>query len=221
MCGGAPPGTSWAAYAAPSGAGAPGRAQALKGLAQTCTLEGSIELPGVTDADAGARAESRVTDAAGEVEARLACGYEQSVLLLASCREAIRLGISRVVWPIHLGGDMNRGAEAPTSEALHQIADACDRAMLASQLANIDAGRASQGVVIELPYVDFSDAQVMELAIDMGVPLSACWWCKGEGSVACGTCGECVRWQRALTAVSPGATLVQVVASRRQQRAEK
>ncbi|MBC7772111.1 MAG: 7-cyano-7-deazaguanine synthase [Pyrinomonadaceae bacterium] len=218
VCGGSPAGTSWVAYPKPSGNGARGRAAVVQTYAHTCNLQGGIELPGVSDVGAGRAslgAESVDQDQSGRQ------GYEQSVVLLAACRAAIQQGLSRVVWPINLGGDAAQDTGAPSGKALHHIADACDRAMLAGQLANIDAGRSSQGVVIELPYVDFSDAQVMELAIDMGVPLSACWWCDGDGAAACGTCGQCVRWQRALTAVSPGATLVQVVTGRKHERVEK
>lgn len=210
--------TSWLAYATPSGGGAWGRTAALQGHAQTCSLPGAIELPGVPDVGASDASDGADSADADQTATR---GYEQSVLLLAACRAAIRQGLSRVVWPIHLGSDGAEETDASSGNALHHIADACDRAMLAGQLANIDAGRSSQGVFIELPYVDFSDAQVMELAIDMGVPLTACWWCEGKGAAACGTCGQCVRWQRALTAVSPGATLVQVVAGRAQDRAGK
>lgn len=217
VCGGSPAGTSWVASATPTGSGARGRRAALQGLAQTCNLKGFIELTGVADP-------SSVGTDGSEDDGRGATGHAHSMLLLAACRAAIQHGISRVVWPIHVGSDEGggtRGTDAPSGRALHDIADACDRAMLAGQLASIDAGRNAQGVVIELPYVDFSDAQLMELSIDMGVPLASSWYCESDGAGACGVCGECVRWQKALSAVSPGATLVQVVAGRRHERAEK
>lgn len=99
--------------------------------------------------------------------------------------------------------------------------------MLAAQLASVDAGRASMGVTIGLPYVDFTDKQMIEVALDLGVPMSACWWCQREGRRGAGErrrrAGNArrVRWQRALTAASPGTTMTQIVtrpASQRRQR---
>lgn len=144
-------------------------------------------------------------------------GYEQSVILLAACHEAMARGLSRVVWPIHIGDPGAGGRSDPDQPPpLDLIADACDRALLAAQLASVDAGRASMGVTIELPFVDFTDRQMFEVALDLGAPLAACWWCRREPAAGlaptpCGACDSCSRWQRALTAASPGTSLINIV----------
>jgi hypothetical protein len=127
-----------------------------------------------------------------------------SAMLLGAVLEALSCGRSRVLWPIHLGD----------ADDLARVADACDRAMLLAELASIDVRRGS--VAIETPYVDYTDRQIVELALDLGMPLSAAWWCEvdgphveGENAAGgggrppqpCGRCPSCVRWHAAITAV--------------------
>lgn len=119
-------------------------------------------------------------------------------LLLAAAAEAARRGIPRVIWPVHLGGAADRGAVD-----LHAVADACDRALLVGQLMQIDL-RGGREVRIETPYVDFTDLQMAELALDLDVPRPVgmgAAWCELGGEGGCGGgCVRCRRWEAAFLA---------------------
>lgn len=93
-------------------------------------------------------------------------GSDQSALLLDAGREAVRRGISRVVWPVQAFPDGRTDLPA--------LARICDRALLVGQLLSLDAP-ADRPVRIETPLADLSDAQILELALDLDAPLSACW----------------------------------------------
>jgi 7-cyano-7-deazaguanine synthase in queuosine biosynthesis len=54
---------------------------------------------------------------------------------------------------------------------------------------------------------------VLDLALDMDVPLAASWWCDREQDGACGSCGSCARWRAAQEQVDPQG-LVQMMGSR-------
>jgi hypothetical protein len=103
------------------------------------------------------------------------------------------------------------------------LADVCDRALLAGQLVGLDVARLgsagdgapmAKGLRIETPYADLTDAQLMDLALDMDVPLHACWWCLNEDAKPCAHCSGCMRWREALAAVDPAGRLdIQVLAT--------
>lgn len=82
---------------------------------------------------------------------------------------------------------------------------------MVGQLVGIDIARVgdagASGVRIETPYADLTDAELMDLALDMDVPLNACWWCLNEDSEVCGQCSGCMRWREALLAVDPAGRL--------------
>ena len=145
-----------------------------------------------------------------------------TAMLVSAAVEAIRSGLSRVVWPIHAG-------PAPEID-LDTLADICDRALLVSQLMTIDQPRVAVGrygagkpptgngtsggggagsssgeaIKIETPYADFTDGELLDVALDLDVPLAACWWCTSdESETPCGKCTECTRWRQALTSVDP------------------
>ncbi len=205
------------------GPGAEQRSNLLRGWGALCTLAEVVLAADVSEpiADSVGSSEPHRDRPEADIHAEPSpgvdvsrFGYEQSALLLAACHAALKRGIGRVVWPVHIGdvGGLGGPDQPPP---LDLIADACDRAMLASQLASVDAGRSSMGVTIELPYVDFTDRQMIEVALDLGVPMAGCWWCARDGgkgvTTPCGQCDGCSRWQHALTAASPGTTMVQVV----------
>ncbi|MBY0310971.1 MAG: 7-cyano-7-deazaguanine synthase [Phycisphaerales bacterium] len=130
----------------------------------------------------------------------LVTGAKQSAMLISAVLEAATLGLSRVVWPIHAG--------ASQEIDIAQLADICDRAMLVSQLIGLDTMRSSErSMAIQTPYADLNDAQLMELALDMDVPLQNAWWCLNEQPTPCGHCSSCMRWREALRAVDPASTL--------------
>ncbi|MBL4591089.1 MAG: hypothetical protein JKY96_03930, partial [Phycisphaerales bacterium] len=104
-------------------------------------------------------------------------GSQQTQLLLQGAASAASLGIRRVIWPIRVGSvqrDFEPGADLDTLAAM------IDRAVLAGRLASLDA-RVGSGdepieMTIETPLVDFSNAQLADLAGDLSVSLDACWW---------------------------------------------
>jgi len=125
-------------------------------------------------------------------------GLVTTHLLLAAAAEAARRGFRRVVWPVHLGGAADREAID-----LHAVADACDRALLVGQLMAIDL-RGGREVRIETPYVDFTDVQMAELALDLDVPrpvgVGASWCETGEAAPRGCACAACRRWEAAFLA---------------------
>lgn len=141
-----------------------------------------------------------------------AAGLRQTGMLIAAAVEAARRGLSRVIWPIHLGGPDN-----PAAIDLPTVADACDRALLVSQLIQIDL-TGGRELRIETPYADFTDRQIAELALDLDAPLdvAAVRWCDlppADPSVpapgaACGRCVTCRRWAAAFAGLPRGPGVV-------------
>jgi 7-cyano-7-deazaguanine synthase in queuosine biosynthesis len=98
-------------------------------------------------------------------------GVHQTRMLLDAATLAIELGYKRVLWPIQA-----TNADDPSAN-LDQISTAIDRALLTARLATLDAQ--SQGgveVTIETPLVDLTDSQLSDLAADLNIPISSCWW---------------------------------------------
>ena len=139
----------------------------------------------------------------------------QNALLLSACSLAIGRALSRVVWPIHLG-----------HSDTHRLADVLDRANVVSHLAAIDLPRVAESggpasIRIEVPFADVSDAQLLDLGVELDAPLprpvrgqagfagglDACWWCERTGPRPCGVCGECGRWGVAWAAFDPAGVL--------------
>ena len=56
-------------------------------------------------------------------------------------------------------------------------------------------------LVIDLPVVDFTDAQLVDLAEELGAPLQAFWPCNGAADRPCGRCEGCRRWSAAFREV--------------------
>ncbi len=107
-------------------------------------------------------------------------GPEWSRLLMAAGAAAIQHGLSRIVWPVQLGGagiDDHAGQE-PGAAWLDAIADASDRALVCGRLLSLDVpgtggdGETS-GITIQTPFVDFTDAQIADLAADVDLPVEA------------------------------------------------
>lgn len=101
-------------------------------------------------------------------------GAIQSRMLLEAAQVALRAGIRRVVWPIRV---MRPECTESMDTKVDEIARAIDRAILASRLASLDAQDGTAlDVVIETPFVDLSNGQMVDLATDMGIPTETCWW---------------------------------------------
>lgn len=142
-----------------------------------------------------------------------AAGVRATTLLLCACLEARARGLTRIVWPVHLGGIGNGGGDGQDRQ-LEELAAAADRALLVSQLMVVDsAGSHAPGHSpallprIETPYIDFTDAQLMDLALDMDAPLGSCWWCVNDQETPCEQCAQCMRWREALITVDPARSL--------------
>lgn len=91
-----------------------------------------------------------------------------SIVVLAGATAAARLGCTRLIWPVH-GARPDAGGELD----LDVIAESIDRATLIGRLASLDA---RSEIEVHTPFVDLTDRQVADLAVDMGVDPSACWW---------------------------------------------
>lgn len=107
----------------------------------------------------------KVESIGGETSA----GEMRSRELLSAAFAAARLGCDTVIWPVQCveHGEPN----------LDQIARASDRSILAARLVAIDADEHGvPDISIETPYIDFSDAQIADLAADINVPTTLCWW---------------------------------------------
>ncbi len=109
-------------------------------------------------------------------------GAIQSRMLLEAGQIALRAGIRRVVWPVRvMRPEMDVQMNTQMDGLVDQIAQAIDRAVLASRLASLDAGEdTAVDVVIETPFVDLSNEQMLDLAGDLAIPLETCWWHHGR-----------------------------------------
>lgn len=130
-------------------------------------------------------------------------GFGDSAVLLAAGIEAIRRGLNRVVWPVHIGGPW-AASNLPVAN-LEAIADVFDRALLAARLLSVDARPPAHPAElrIETPFVDLGDASLLDLAADMDAPLKDAWWCRAGTDALeapCGQCASCKRWAEAATA---------------------
>ncbi len=98
----------------------------------------------------------------------------QTRMLTEAAYLALELGLQRVVWPIRI--------PQQHPDRIRAIGDAIDRALLISRLVTLDAtDETAHEVVIETPFVDLSDAQIVELARDMAISLESCWWSHAQG----------------------------------------
>lgn len=95
------------------------------------------------------------------------------IVLLASAIAGARLGCGSVVWAAHCA---SAGSEIEVD--IDRVAEAIDRATLVGRLASLEA-RAE--IEVQSPFIDLSDSQIADLAVDMGVEPSACWWATGDG----------------------------------------
>lgn len=100
---------------------------------------------------------------------------QDSFMLLHAARAALAAGATEVIWPIQLGGaGLDNLDIARSEELVRRMALAADRALLCSRLATIDAADAVielGGVNIQTPMLEFADRQIVDLALDLGVPM--------------------------------------------------
>jgi len=113
-------------------------------------------------------------------------GLAQAGLLLQAAAAARRLACPRIIWPHQVG---------PDPEA---VGSAVERASLVAALTEIGGGQpAGRELVIDLPLVDLTDAQLADLAEDGGAVMHGFWPCAAGGDAPCGVCAGCRRWRSA------------------------
>lgn len=118
-------------------------------------------------------------------------------VVLAAAAEASARAIRRIVWPVHLGEDLDA------------LAAAFDRSRL---LAHLLALHVESPIELSVPLLDLTDAQVADLALDLDAPLRAAHWCDRNEPAPCARCASCRRWgplleRRPIVAVKPAASL--------------
>lgn len=107
-------------------------------------------------------------------------GEAATRLLIDAATAALRLACPIVVWPI-----VPAGPASSEPAIVELIADAVNRATLASRLVSLDAPAAGiPEVRIETPFVDLTDEQLADLACDVGVRFEDCWWWSNDSSAA-------------------------------------
>lgn len=131
------------------------------------TTASVLWLPGPAAASEAIERQSAVTGLRLVREPAAIDPRDLTAMLLTAVRAAGRLGLDRVLWPV-LGQDAV-GADAP------------ERARLVSQLAAFDAPD-GRSIRVLTPLADLTDAQVLELALDLDAPLDAgaCVWTERE-----------------------------------------
>ena len=93
----------------------------------------------------------------------------QTRLLTEAAYLALESGIKRVIWPLRVAQNHPNRIKA--------IGDAIDRAMLVSRTVSLDATPdTAPEVVIETPFIDLTDAQLIDLTRDLSLPIESCWW---------------------------------------------
>ncbi len=110
----------------------------------------------------------------------------QTRMLFDAAYLAIQLGLKRLVWPVRI--PMNH------PDRIKGIGDALDRAMLVSRLVSIDADESTAPeIIIETPFIDLTDAQIADLAMDLAIPLESCWWASAQDLPLAQSCANA--WQ--------------------------
>jgi len=137
------------------------RGLAAQAVARQCEAYGLVNAERLGAEDRGAVGGSDI----GE-------GLRRSGVLLRAGAVALANGCRRVIWPVQ------DGEETPGEPArVGQVARELDRALLAGRLVSLEAEDAGlPEVTFETPFVDLSDEQLADLAVDLSVPLEMCWW---------------------------------------------
>jgi hypothetical protein len=140
-----------------------------RGLEAARRHAGALGL-GVVDAGASG------VDAGGATDS----GDRMNRMLLDAAVAALRAACPVVVWPW-----VPRGPSSDTPAPVEAIGAAVNRAALVSRLVSLDAAEAGiPEVRIETPFVDLSDAQLADLACDVGARFEDCWWWKDDSGAA-------------------------------------
>ncbi len=115
-----------------------------------------------------------------------ALALKEADLLLAAAIAATDAGCQKVVWPKQVGSDPK------------QICIAVERANLVVALA--ETGQTANTLMIDLPLVDLSEKQIVDLGDDQGMLDQSFWPCDSGQKAPCGTCIDCRRWAKGFEA---------------------
>ena len=126
------------------------------------------------DLHAGA---ARADDGSGRTPALL-----KTHLLMLALSHAADLEAERLIVPAQVDGEFDR------------MAVVSEQAQLIEHLAGLEATDLPS---IELPFIDLSDQQLVELGAQMDVPWHLAWTCTVHRDRACGACPACRRRHRA------------------------
>ncbi len=118
-------------------------------------------------------------------------GELQTRLLLSAVYTAARARCETILWPV--------APSTPAGIDLDAVAAVADRALLIARLVALDAkDHGLPGLTIAVPFIDLTDRQIADLAVDMAVPIETCWWNRFAGPVAV---EERKRWTAALRSI--------------------
>lgn len=116
---------------------------------------------------------------------------QRSLILAAAMAQAAELEATRVVWPVQFNGDVRPAA-------------LCNElAVLANHLADTELDASGQTATrprVDLPLVEMTDRQVIELGAQLDAPWSLAWSCQAAGDEPCMSCEPCRRRHRAFEA---------------------
>jgi len=120
-------------------------------------------------------------DTAGSGDVKTVSGGDSAVLsdpmrLMIAVRQAMRLGVGRVIWPIQSDGDF----EGP--------ARATEQALMIRQLVELEGGRPP---VVDTPLAELTDREMVEIGAQLDVPWELAWTCCRGGDVPCHECRAC------------------------------
>ena len=136
-------------------------------------------------------------------EAQVNSDSGDSGLVVTAAYYAARQECDLLDWPVQRAGIDSVDVDAASLEA--------DRCLLITRLVSMDTLRPQ--FKVDCPLVDLTDRQLCDLAVDMDLPVSSCWWWKDQfvsrilerketevpavisnDPVATGMCRECLRW---------------------------
>ncbi len=139
-------------------------------------------------------------------------------LLLEGVAQACGLKSERLVWPVGVNLEVTQTIRAGEQAVLCETLWAAELGEIGGEAVG-DTGGSEEAVgtvgpcVIDMPLLEMSDAQVVDLGGRLKVDWGLAWWCDGAGAevsarrggkvragggVACGACGGCMRWQSLL-----------------------
>jgi len=123
----------------------------------------------------------------------------EAQMLLAAAWSARRRNSHRIVWPKCVGPEFRAAAQAV--EMMLDVERWLDGMMSAPanqrNAINHSPSEGIQSLEIEMPVLDLTDSQLVDLAVRMDAPMLL-WPCVEAGPMACGRCQGCRRWLPAL-----------------------